>query len=356
MRRLRGPHAPVVGRAGELVQGHRAPQVHVRVVLPREADAAERLHAVLGVRERGVERQARPRRRSRDRGPGLGRASSAARAASHTAARASSMRASISAQRCFTPWNCPIGRPNCTRTFAYSAAVSTHHCAMPIASAANNTAAIARTRSAVDVRQPAVGRRRRRRRCVASRRVRSTLATSVACDVGRVERVPRAVDLAHDHVGDVPRRSRASAVERDRADERTAHSRRRAVPWPRSAVEREQRGDDRGRHVRARRARPAQLLDDDGLFEQPARRRRAGRSSPARRARPRTAGRVSVSASSAARVTGGRDAGVDEAANALAQCSCSSVIPIGIQRASRGPPADGRFPSVRPASRRRASP
>ena len=46
----------------------------MRVVLPREADAAERLHAVLGVQERGVERE---RGRGRDREPravvGVGR-------------------------------------------------------------------------------------------------------------------------------------------------------------------------------------------------------------------------------------------------------------------------------------------
>ena len=53
----RGAHAPLVGRAHELVQRDRAAQVEVRVVLPREADAAERLHAVLAVQERGVERE-----------------------------------------------------------------------------------------------------------------------------------------------------------------------------------------------------------------------------------------------------------------------------------------------------------
>ena len=41
----------------------------MRVVLPREADAAERLHAVLAVRERGVERERRAARRSRHASP-----------------------------------------------------------------------------------------------------------------------------------------------------------------------------------------------------------------------------------------------------------------------------------------------
>ena len=45
---------------------HRAPEVHVRVVLPREADAAERLHAVLGGLEERVDRE-RGGRRDRER-------------------------------------------------------------------------------------------------------------------------------------------------------------------------------------------------------------------------------------------------------------------------------------------------
>ena len=44
--------------------------------------------------------------------------SSNAPAASHTAARAASRATSMLAQRCFTAWNCPMGRPNCTRTWA----------------------------------------------------------------------------------------------------------------------------------------------------------------------------------------------------------------------------------------------
>ena len=134
-----------IGRPDELVQRHRPAQVDVRVVLPREADAAEGLHAVLAVQERGLERERG--RRPRSRRSRRCRPRATARAASHTAARASSVRASMSAQRCFTPWNWPIGRPNCTRTLAYSAAVSTHHCAMPTASAASSTAAISCTRS-----------------------------------------------------------------------------------------------------------------------------------------------------------------------------------------------------------------
>ena len=101
----------------------------MRVVLPGEADAAEHLHAVLGVLERGVERERERGRRRGERDASPGRRRRAPRPTPrHARARPDS---SMSAQWCFTPWNCPIGRPNCTRSFAYSAAVSTHHCATP---------------------------------------------------------------------------------------------------------------------------------------------------------------------------------------------------------------------------------
>ena len=44
--------------------------------------------------------------------------SAAARAASHAVPRACSVVMSMSASLCFTAWNWPIGRPNCSRTFA----------------------------------------------------------------------------------------------------------------------------------------------------------------------------------------------------------------------------------------------
>ena len=49
-----------------------------------------------------------------------------ARPASHPAAVASSVATSMLAQWCLTAWNMAIGRPNCSRTFAYSAACSVH--------------------------------------------------------------------------------------------------------------------------------------------------------------------------------------------------------------------------------------
>ncbi len=51
----------------------------------------------------------------------------------------------MSAQRCFTPWNWPIGRPNWWRSRAQSAAVSTHQLAPPTASAAASTIPTAST-------------------------------------------------------------------------------------------------------------------------------------------------------------------------------------------------------------------
>ena len=60
-----GAHSPLVGRTRELMQRDRAPQIQMRVVLPGEADPAERLHAVLAVEERGVERE-RSRRGDRE--------------------------------------------------------------------------------------------------------------------------------------------------------------------------------------------------------------------------------------------------------------------------------------------------
>ncbi len=42
---------------------------------------------------------------------------------------------------CLMAWKLPIGLPNCSRTLAYSVAVSNAHCATPAASAASTVAA-----------------------------------------------------------------------------------------------------------------------------------------------------------------------------------------------------------------------
>ena len=71
----------------------------------------------------------------------------AVQAASHAAAVTASAVSSISAQRCLIAWNDPIGLPNCSRTLAYSTAVSRHQRATPEASAAASVTAVRRTRS-----------------------------------------------------------------------------------------------------------------------------------------------------------------------------------------------------------------
>ena len=106
-------------------------------MLPGEADAAVHLDAVLGA----VLRRDRGQRGGDGRGELEGavflasRASSMARAASHTAAVARSVSAIISAHLCLMAWNWPIGRPNCSRIFAYSEAVSVAQRATPMHSA-----------------------------------------------------------------------------------------------------------------------------------------------------------------------------------------------------------------------------
>ena len=100
----------VVGGAAEAGGQHeRATVVDVGVVLPGEADAAVHLDAVLGAALRGGGRQ----RGGHGRGElesavvcePLSRASSMARAASHTAAVARSVSAIISAHLCLMAWN-----------------------------------------------------------------------------------------------------------------------------------------------------------------------------------------------------------------------------------------------------------
>lgn len=58
----------------------------------------------------------------------------------------------MSAQRCFTAWKPPIGRPNCSRSLAYSTAVLRDHVAPPSISADTPTAE--RSMSAVTASAP----------------------------------------------------------------------------------------------------------------------------------------------------------------------------------------------------------
>ena len=68
-----------------------------------------------------------------------------AAAASQATAAHCSTATSMSASACLTAWNWPIGRPNCTRTLAYSDAVSRHQRAIPALSAATRSRARPRT-------------------------------------------------------------------------------------------------------------------------------------------------------------------------------------------------------------------
>ena len=70
----------------------------------------------------------------------------AAWAASAAATEICSERSSISAHMCLIAWKLPIGLPNCSRTFAYSTAVSSAHRANPAVSAASTVAARSSTR------------------------------------------------------------------------------------------------------------------------------------------------------------------------------------------------------------------
>ena len=68
-------------------------------------------------------------------------------AAQYTVERMPSTSTSMSAQRCFTAWNDPIGRPNCTRSLAYSTAMSSARAAPPSRSAAAKVAPRSSSRS-----------------------------------------------------------------------------------------------------------------------------------------------------------------------------------------------------------------
>ena len=113
-RRAADRSAPPVIAATAVRKRDRSAEVEVRVVLEGEADAAEHLDAVLGDGHGAVEGHGRG-----DVG-GEVASSSAGRGAptSHATAATDSVVSSISAQRCLTAWNEPMGAPNCSRTLA----------------------------------------------------------------------------------------------------------------------------------------------------------------------------------------------------------------------------------------------
>ena len=118
-------------------------------MLQGEADPAEHLDAVLGDVDGAVERD-----RGGHRGgePAAAGSVVGAGAASHAAAVTDSEVSSISAHRCLIAWKEPIFWPNCSRTPAYSTAVSRHQRATPDASAAASVTTRSRTRSGVEAR------------------------------------------------------------------------------------------------------------------------------------------------------------------------------------------------------------
>ena len=138
-RQRRDAAQPTRLAAEELRNGVRPTQIQVRVVLPGDADTTEHLNAVLGVGLGGLDADCR------SDGGGDGKlgviGGRGAWAASAAATDTCSERSSISAHRCLTAWKLPIGLPNCSRTFAYSVAVSNIQRARPAASAASTVAA-----------------------------------------------------------------------------------------------------------------------------------------------------------------------------------------------------------------------
>ena len=145
--------------------------------------------------------------RRRDRQLALVRSRRPRRPRQLAATEICSERSSISAHMCLIAWKLPIGLPNCSRTFAYSVAVSSVQRARPAASAASTVAARSSTRCAETVdsvgrrsdrarrgpaagrsRSPSAARRSRRRR---SRRPAATRRPQAAAAPGRRRRRAR---------------------------------------------------------------------------------------------------------------------------------------------------------------------
>ena len=176
-------------------------------MLVGEPDPAEHLDAGLGHLDRAVEAR-RPRRRRRRTPTARRRPNARTDATSQAAAVTASAVSSISAHRCLIAWKPPICWPNCSRTLAYSTAVSRHQRATPEASAAANVTAVRRTSS-----RGQAGHRRRRSQQVDLGRVRT----------GGSGRAPIAGVT-------VDRRRRAPANQRPSASASQQVGRRRGVP------------------------------------------------------------------------------------------------------------------------------
>ena len=161
---------------------------------------------------------------------------------------------SMSAQRCFTAWKQPIGRPNCTRSFAYSTAMSST--ALRATEHLGRGRRRRRGRATLGHRatSPSVTRRRARRaRSQPSGRVRSIAAS-------RAGRPTACMSTANNSAVPRPRPSRRRArrrrparTARGRCDRRAA-SRRRFAARDRAGAPRPRR---RNRSTRPRAAAPA---------------------------------------------------------------------------------------------------
>ena len=334
---------------------HRAPEVQVRVVLPGEPDAAEHLDAVLRASRRTASSASAAAAAAAS--GGVVRRRRAARAASHAAARASSVRASMSAHCASRPGTGRSGGRTAPAPCAYSDAVSTHHCATPTLSAANTVAARSRTRSAST---PSSRRARYHGVVDCALRRRAGWGRGSAVRGGRelasVNDAPVVAGVGDEHARQVGHGTARSVP-------RTAVRRPPARHPP--TVERDgpdgltgrQPGDDvgggllagrldhgRGQHrgeERARRARPPQLLEHDCQLGQAVAPPPSASStwSPTTRAspgHPRTAAAGGLGVQRRA----GRRRRVPSTQPGAAEkdASCSFVIPISACTVSSGRP------------------
>ena len=147
--RARRPAPVLFGAAQQGGVGGRALEVQVRLVFPGEPDAAERLDGVGGDAANAAEHVACAMLAA---SAGSSEPSVSAQTAWYAVERACSRSTSMSASRCLTAWNEPMGLPNCSRFLAYSTATSSMCCAAPTCSTASSAAPTCRawvmTRSA----------------------------------------------------------------------------------------------------------------------------------------------------------------------------------------------------------------
>ena len=253
----------------------------MRVVLPREPDAAVHLHVQVGAQVGRGAGEGRGDRRGVRALVATGRRRAAA---SQTAAVASSVATAMLAQWCLTAWYIAIGRPNCSRTLAYSAAASVHSRAMPTASAERRSLARSTSTGRAPARTVAVAPSSVTRpdRRVGSRfagtsiftppPATSTITTSspAGTTITSARPAPRTVPASPDAA---PSRT-STAPPRPIPALRVPSARPgRSAPFVSSspAASSTRAGDDR-RHERARGERATELLDhDDELLHPRAR-------------------------------------------------------------------------------------